>query len=313
MPLAEAYAACARLAATHYENFPVASRLVPARMRPHIAAVYAFARTADDFADEDGYTLDERHALLDDWHQRLLRAGRDAVNPGAVREPPVRERPLPVRVPPLHGRAGIDPDRIFEALAHTIQSCSLELRLFEDLLSAFRQDTTVTRYATWDDVLDYCRRSANPVGRLVLRIAGHRDDDLDRSSDALCTALQLTNFWQDLAVDWHRGRRYVPLSERDAAGAADADLDDARITPAWQAVLARAAARTRELFARGRPVCDVVRGRLGYELRLTWLGAMRILERLEASGFDVVQHRPALGLADGPALMWQLLTWRIRP
>ena len=298
MPLADAYAACARLAAAHYENFPVASRLVPARMRLHIAAVYAFARTADDFADEDGYTLAERHALLDDWHERLLAAVGETGPGGATRNPAS-----------LHATMGIDPDAVFEALGHTISTCSLEVSLFEDLLSAFRQDTTVTRYATWDDVLDYCRRSANPVGRLVLRIAGYRDANLDMSSDALCTALQLTNFWQDLAVDWRRGRLYVPLAERDAAGAVDGDLDAARMTAAWQAALVRAAARTRALFAGGRPVCDAVRGRLGYELRLTWLGAVRVLDRLEASGFDVFRRRPSLGSADAPALAWQLLTW----
>ena len=116
---------------------------------------------------------------------------------------------------------------MFEALADTIQTCSLDVTLFEDLLSAFRQDTIVTRYATWEDVFDYCRRSANPVGRLVLRIAGYRDARLDAASDALCTALQLTNFWQDLAVDWRRGRLYVPAAERAAAGASEADLDAA--------------------------------------------------------------------------------------
>jgi len=364
VPLADAYAACARLAAAHYENFPVASRLVPSGMRPHIAAVYAFARVADDFADEDGYTLAERHALLEDWHRRLLRAagsqiaGTEVPAPHrpvpAARQPACRslepasrsqepaftpqrrhgvERPVEVRPglqpaasesrnvrqrsenvkPGLQsGRTAVDPDLIFLALAHTMKSCSLEVGLFEDLLSAFRQDTVVKRYATWDDVLDYCRRSANPVGRLVLRIAGYRDPDLDRSSDALCTALQLTNFWQDLAVDWRRGRLYIPLAERDAAGARDVDLDAARITPAWQAVLGQATARTRELFERGRPVCDGVHGRLMYELRLTWLGATRILDRLEASRFDVFERRPSLRAADAPRLVGGLITWRRR-
>jgi squalene synthase HpnC len=313
---ADAYAACARLAAEHYENFPVASRLVPARMRPHIAAVYAFARTADDFADEDGYTLAERHLRLDDWRARLRASAGIA---GAdVPAPPARHDPEAARVnavnvgpgPQFRRTALIDPDLVFEALAHTIETCALDVSLFEDLLSAFRQDTVVKRYATWDDVLDYCRRSANPVGRLVLRIAGYRDAALDESSDALCTALQLTNFWQDLAVDWRRGRLYVPLAVRDAAGAADADLDAARLTPAWHAALAAAASRTRELFDRGRPVCDGVHGRLRYELRLTWLGATTVLEKLQASGFDVFRHRPSLGAGDGPALAWRLLLWR---
>jgi squalene synthase HpnC len=352
VPLADAYAACARLAAAHYENFPVASRLVPSRMRPHIAAVYAFARTADDFADEEGYTLAERHALLEDWHRRLLRAAGSEIagtevpaphqpaspqrqptharhepasprrqpwatvepglQPAASEFPDVRERPANVEPRPQSRRTAVDPDLIFLALAHTMKSCSLEVGLFEDLLSAFRQDTVVKRYATWDDVLDYCRRSANPVGRLVLRIAGYRDVALDRSSDALCTALQLTNFWQDLAIDWRRGRLYIPLAERDAAGARDADLDAARMTPAWQAALGQATARTRELFERGRPVCDGVHGRLMYELRLTWLGATRILDQLEASRFDVFNRRPSLRAADAPRLVGELITWRRR-
>jgi squalene synthase HpnC len=298
--LVDAYAACARLAAAHYENFPVASRLVPARMRPHVAAVYAFARTADDFADEDGLTLPERHALLDDWHARLMRAaGRTDVAPATDVAPGLQSRRTP-----------IDPDLVFEALADTIETRSLDVTLFQDLLSAFRQDTVVTRYATWEEVFDYSRRSANPVGRLVLRIAGYRDSELDAGSDALCTALQLTNFWQDLAVDWRRGRLYVPAVERDASGAAEADLDAGRITPAWRAALTRCAARTRTLFQQGRPVCDAVHGRLRYELRLTWLGAVRVLDRLEATGFDVFNKRPALVPADAPALVRKLLTWR---
>jgi hydroxysqualene synthase len=146
----------------------------------------------------------------------------------------------------------------------------------------------------------------------VLRIAGYRDVALDRSSDALCTALQLTNFWQDLAIDWRRGRLYIPLAERDAAGARDADLDAARVTPAWQAALGQATARTRELFERGRPVCDGVHGRLMYELRLTWLGATRILDRLEASRFEVFNRRPSLRAADAPRLVGELITWRRR-
>jgi squalene synthase HpnC len=301
--LAEAYAACERLAAAHYENFPVASRLLPAHMRPHVAAVYAFARTADDFADEEGYTLAERHALLDDWHRRLVHAAGVSV---------VADTPDVKPIAPGRRASAVDPDAIFLAVADTIRTRSLEASLFEDLLSAFRQDTVVTRYPTWDDLFDYCRRSANPVGRLVLRIAGYRDDRLDRSSDALCTALQLTNFWQDLAVDWRRGRLYVPLAERDAAGAADADLDAARMTPAWQAALEHATLRTRELFELGRPLCDSVRGRLRHELRLTWLAATRVLDRLESSRFDVFRHRPSLTMADGPALAWRLARWRAR-
>ena len=144
-------------------------------------------------------------------------------------------------------------------------------------------------------MLDYCRRSANPVGRLVLRLAGRSTPGADRQSDAVCTALQLTNFWQDLAVDWSRGRLYMPRAEWDAAGADPADLDARIMTPAWRQALAAAARRTRALFDDGRGVCDVLSGRLRYELRATWLGGMRILDRLEAEGFDVFRHRPTLG------------------
>jgi phytoene synthase len=292
--LADAYAACRRLAASHYENFPVASRLLPAAMRPHVAAVYAFARIADDFADEDGLDPDVRIERLDDWHARL----RAAAGAGPAVTAPAPDVP------------GIDPAHVFEALGASMRACRLPLGCFEDLLSAFRQDVTVRRYATWEGLLDYCRRSANPVGRLVLRIAGHDDPSLDRASDALCSALQLTNFWQDLEIDWRRGRLYVPEAERDAAGARDGDLDAGRFTEEWRTALGRAAAVTRRLFDQGRPVCDGVRGRLRYELRATWLGATRVLDRLEAGGFDVFRARPALGAADAAAIAARVVMWR---
>ena len=197
-PLVRAYAACERLAQSHYENFPVASRLLPKRMRPHVAAVYAFARVADDIADEGRRPPAERQERLRDWRQRL----HDAA--GADRSGDASRR---------------DDDLVFVALGHSIRSLDLPVSLFDDLLSAFGQDTMTTRYDSWRDVLDYCRRSANPVGRLVLRIAGYRDDALDRSSDALCTALQLTNFWQDFGRDWRAGRLYVPRDVMRACGA----------------------------------------------------------------------------------------------
>jgi hydroxysqualene synthase len=277
--LSDAYAHCERLAREHYENFPVASRLIPPAMRPHIAAIYAFARTADDFADEPGLTADERLRRLDDWERRL-------------------ERPASPS------------DPVFFALAHTVDVHRLPLTLFTDLLSAFKQDVTTTRYETWSDVLDYCRRSANPVGRLVLRVAGRHDPGLDQASDALCTALQLTNFWQDLERDWLIGRIYVPLEDRTRAGAAESDLGARRFTPEWRSVMTLMAQRTRELFAAGRPVCDGVDGRLRWELRLTWLGGARILDKLVRADFDVFGQRPTLGVADLPGLMRDAVLWR---
>ena len=287
--LRDAYAGCERLARRHYENFPVASRLLPARMRPHIAAIYAFARTADDFADEPGIADDERLRLLDEWSLRLKN--------GNVQTFPSSSFPETVSVP------------IFQALHHTIATHNLPLQLFEDLLSAFRQDVTTHRYHTWAELLDYCRRSANPVGRLVLRVAGYDDVSLDRASDAVCSALQLTNFWQDLDRDWRSGRLYVPLDDRDRFGARDEDLTARRMTPAWQAALSEVSRRTGELFDAGRPVSDGVRGRLRWELRLTWLGGRRILDKLERAQFDVFRHRPTLGVADVPGLLWHAASW----
>jgi phytoene synthase len=244
-------------------------------MRPHIAAIYAFARSADDIADEPGREPGERLALLDDWRSQLHETPRTD---------------------------------IFVALADTRAKFNLPIQLFEDLLSAFRQDVTKTRYETWDELFDYSRRSANPVGRLVLRIAGHRRDDLDEWSDAVCTALQFTNFWQDFAIDWTRGRLYLPADVWRAKGAATSDLDQAVLPDPWKAALGDASSVTRKLFARGRPVCDGVRGRLRYELRATWLGGIRILDKLHAEGYDVFRSRPTLTAADLLVIGWNALT-----
>jgi phytoene/squalene synthetase len=166
-----------------------------------------------------------------------------------------------------------------------------------------------TRYDSWGEVLDYCRRSANPVGRLVLRIAGRASDEMDRSSDALCTALQLTNFWQDFGRDWQAGRLYVPREVSRACGANEADLDGERLTDAWVAALTACVDVTRGLFAGGRAVCDGVHGRLRLELRLTWLGGRRVLDRVAEQQHDLLTRRPSLGAADVPRLLWQAARW----
>jgi squalene synthase HpnC len=281
-----AYAACAKIARDHDENFPVASRLLPRAMRPHIAAIYAFSRIADDFADEGTAPASDRLSRLDDWQRRL----HDAA---AGRAP-----------------AADDYEAVFTALARTMTDCRLEVALFEHLLSAFRQDVTTSRYETWDDLLDYCRRSANPVGRLVLRVSGRCDPALDARSDDVCTALQLTNFWQDLERDWAKGRLYVPGAIVRAHGADPAALDRRTLTPEWRAALEDVAGRTLALFARGRPIADAVTGRLRWELRATWLGGTRILARLSAVEFNVFARRPALGWRDIPGLAWRAATWR---
>jgi squalene synthase HpnC len=282
-----AYRACAALARRHYENFPVASRLVPADMRPHIAAVYAFARIADDIADEGTLTAEARQAGLDRWRERLHAAAAGA---------------------PLAYEESRN-DLVFAALGQTIRSKSLPVTLFDDLLSAFAQDITTPRYDSWDDLLDYCRRSANPVGRLVLLIGGYRSTAPLGASDALCTALQLTNFWQDLRRDWMHGRLYIPRAIAHAAGADERDLDAGRWTPAWANALGECATRTRALFAAGRPICDQVSGRLRFELRLTWLGGQRILDRVAGDPQQAFASRPTLGAVDLPGLLWRAVRW----
>jgi squalene synthase HpnC len=285
--LQAAYAVCARACRTHYENFPVASILLPRRMRPHVAAIYAFARAADDIADEGDRSVEERHRLLRLWRERL----REAVagNTSTVQRPPEPGEPAHTR-------------EIFLALGVTVRRLQLPPALLEDQLSAFEQDLTVTRYATWAELFDYCRLSANPIGRLVLRIGGQTAGDLDRSSDAICTALQLTNFWQDVKSDYRRGRIYLPLEEMRAHRAEESVLEGHRITSEWRDALAAAVRRTRALFNDGQPLCDHLRGRLGWEIRLTWLGGTRILDRIEAVKYDVLSQRPTLGLADLPWL-----------
>ena len=281
--LRAAYAHCERLARDHYENFPVASLLLPRRMRPHVAAVYAFARTADDFADEPGREPTERLRLLDDWHRRLDGAAA--------------------------GSAG-DNDPIFVALADTMTRCSLPPALLSDLLSAFRQDVTVHRYATWTQLFDYCSRSANPVGRLVLRIAGVHDAEADRASDAVCTALQLANFWQDFGRDWRHGRLYVPAEESERHGADVRDLSGFAMTPAWKRTMEECVQRTRRTFREGRSVGDMVKGRLRWELRATWLGGMRILDKIERLHFDTLNQRPQLTAADAAWIAGGVIAWR---
>jgi squalene synthase HpnC len=290
--LSRAYAECEALARSHYENFPVASWLLPQPMRPHVAALYAFARVADDIADEGQAPAADRRRDLSAWQSRLHEAVATAPED-------------------VSGADGVDHrgDLILTAIAHSIRTLDLPLRLFDDLVSAFGQDTMTNRYASWADVLDYCRRSANPVGRLVLCIAGYRDEALDRSSDALCTALQLTNFWQDFGRDWRAGRLYVPREVCVEAGADEADLAGGVIGDAWGRALGRCAAVTRDLFREGRSVCDGVRGRLRAELRFTWLGGMRILERVEHGRLSLFEHRPALGAADLPVLLWRASRW----
>jgi squalene synthase HpnC len=275
--IAEGFAYCERLARAHYENFPVGSWLIPQSRRQHVYNIYAFARTADDFADE-GYdaalSADERLAALADWEQQL-----EACFRGEARHP------------------------VFVALAETARDLRLPIELFRDLISAFKQDVVKRRYANFDEVLDYCRRSANPVGRLVLLLFDYRDEHRHRLSDDICTALQLANFWQDVAVDLEKDRIYLPMGELARFGYSEEELRDGRFNRRYAALLRFQVERTRELFERGRPLPGLVRGRLAFELRLIWHGGMRILERIEQSSYDTLSHRPRITRMDKIVLL----------
>ena len=271
LDVAAAYAHCARIARTHYENFTVGSWLLPRRLRHDLAAVYAFARVADDIADEGADT--GRLERLRAWEEKLLACARQ---PAAADDP------------------------VFVALGRTIAAHGLSVEPFRDLLEAFRRDAVgeTRRFATWADVLEYCRRSANPVGQLVLALFGHRDAARRERSDDICTALQLTNFWQDVTGDLDRGRVYLPEEDLERfSGSRDA-LAARRTNPAFRELLAFEIGRTRALFTRGLPLADMVGRRLRHEVRIFARGGLAILARIEAAGYDVFTRRPTLGRAE---------------
>lgn len=266
---------------------------MPVEARPHIGAIYAFSRIADDVADEGDRDPADRLIFLEDWQRRL-----DAAAEGRVA-----------------ARGDKEHIAVFVALSETLRVLdrdggSQAHALLSDLLSAFRQDVLKKRYETWADVLDYCRRSANPVGRLVLLVTGHREEAAAQHSDALCTALQLTNFWQDLERDWAKGRLYLPLEIMKAHRAQLEALDHQRWTPEWRAAMTDVGGRTRALFNEGRAVANLVSGRLGWELRATWLGGRRILDRLAKADYDVFSARPELNRLDALRIAAGAVAWR---
>lgn len=281
--LAEADAFCRALTARHYENFPVLSRLLPEPQRGALCAVYAFARLADDFADEARYE-GARAGMLALWRERLEAAGRE---------------------PPTHP--------VFLALAAVTRRHGVPVSLLARLLDAFEQDTRVTRYDTWEALLDYCSRSANPVGRTVLRIFGHADEALDQQSDALCTALQLTNHWQDVGADLARDRIYIPRALMARYGVTEEMLFARAPTPNFEALLADCVHRTWRLFDRGRPLAWKVERPLARWVRLVWLGGTAILKKIEAQEFNTLTHRPHLTRADRVLLAVRGLTGRGLP
>ena len=282
MDLDAAYDHCRRITEGHYENFPVASRLVPKEIRPAIWATYAFARGSDDVADEGDACDQDRIATLLRWSESL-------------------------------DRCQVEPsdDPVFRALGDTLRRYELPVRLYHDLLSAFRQDVTVRRYETYEDVLDYCRRSANPVGRIVLWVFGYRDEGRARYSDAICTALQLANFWQDVSVDLEKGRIYMPIEDWSRFGVTETDLIERRASDATRSLIRYQIERTRRLFHTGRALPDLVRSPLRWELRLVWLGGMRIMDRVAAWNYDTLDRRPKLTKADWFRLgLKSILSWK---
>jgi squalene synthase HpnC len=265
------------LSVGHYENFPVASALLPARYRDAIIAIYRFARAADDIADEGAASPRERHAALDDFSRAL-----DAIDRGET----------PQRAP-------------FADLAQAVRTHDLPLALLRDLLSAFAQDVDVARYPTFAGLLDYCRRSANPVGRLLLALYRVRDARAGEESDAICTALQLANFWQDVAIDWRKGRIYLPLEDLERFDVAIAQIDGAVADDRWRRLMAFETARTRRLFDAGRALPRRLPWRAGIELRAVLAGGTGILDRIDAVQGDVFTRRPVLRKRD-----WVLLACR---
>jgi phytoene synthase len=285
MTVPEAYEACTKLAQAHYENFPV-GRLVPKEMQPHVHAVYAFARHADDLADEgyagsakaqgvkDVMTPEERLVMLDDWERQLT-------------SPP--------------GSLGLH--FIFVALHETIRVLNLPMDLFTDLLSAFKQDVVKRRYANFDEVVDYCRRSANPIGRLVLMLHGHREEQYFQLSDCICTGLQLANFWQDVNVDLEKDRIYLPEDDRAAYGVSEEQLFARQYDEKYRGLLSFQVDRAQSLFNEGELLTQKLRGLLRLEIRLTWLGGTTILRKIEKLDYDTLNHRPTVGKADMALLL----------
>jgi squalene synthase HpnC len=267
---------CETIARSHYENFPVASRFVSKELRKYVWTIYAFARIADDYADEPGFTLAERMDNLNQWEQYL-----DECYNGN----------------PTH--------RVFAALAETVERFQIPHELFHNLLTAFRADVTVKRYGTYEDVLAYCRNSANPVGRLVLLLFNYRSETMMHLSDSICTALQLTNFWQDVSVDVQKDRIYLPLEDLEEFGYSEQDLFDRKVNDSFSNLMAYQVRRTAELFAEGKPLLAMVDKDLSMELKLTWNGGMKILQKIHRQNYDVLTKRPSLSKLDKLGLLFR--------
>ena len=262
--LVDARAYCERLAKSHYENFSVATWFLPSRLRQHFYNVYAYCRISDDLGDEVG-DPQQSLELLDQWEAEL-----NACYAGSPKHP------------------------VSVALAETVKLFDIPQHEFSDLLVAFRQDQTVTRFETFHDILAYCRYSANPVGHLVLYLCGYRDAERQQLSDCTCTALQLANFWQDVFVDYGKGRIYLPLEDLRRFGVTGEDIAQRRATPQFLAMMRFEVERARDWFARGLPLIKKVNRELAVDLELFSRGGQEILNAIERQGFDVLRARPEI-------------------
>ena len=281
--LAEAQAWCQQLAESHYENFHVATWFLPKALRSHFHAIYAYCRVSDDMGDEV-FDPDQSLALLDLWGSEL-----DACYEGRTRHP------------------------VFVALAETIHECSIPKEPFANLLVAFRQDQTVNRFATMEDVLAYCRNSANPVGQLVLYVCGEHGEENVRLSDATCTALQLANFWQDVSRDLAKNRIYIPQKDMESFGVTEEFLADGVVTPGFRALMRCEVEYTHNLFEEGLPLIERVNRHLAVELDLFSRGGLEILHAIERRDYDVLSARPSISKATKFALLLRAVSGKLLP
>ncbi|MEK9144326.1 MAG: squalene synthase HpnC [Elusimicrobiota bacterium] len=280
---AGAFDFCQKLADSHYENFPVASRLIARSLRRHVAVLYAFARIADDFADEPQFE-GVRKERLEDWRAQLWAVGK---------------------TPAVHP--------VFLALETTLKELDLPKEPFDDLISAFLQDCEKKRYATFEEVRDYCRRSADPVGRVVLMIHGYRDPEFFKLSDRICTALQLANFLQDLSVDLKKDRIYIPEEDFREFGYGEADMRMGVVNERFRSLMKFQWKRVRGLFDEGLPLAARLSWPLSWEIRLTWLGGVDILRKIHLAGYDTLHQRPALSKWDWARLILKAVATRKCP
>jgi squalene synthase HpnC len=271
--LHDAYAYCARLARSHYENFSVATWFLPKSLRQHFYNVYSYCRISDDLGDETGDTSASLQ-LLDEWESEL-----NACYEGSPRHP------------------------VFVALAGTVREFNIPKETFADLLTAFRQDQRVTRYQTFADLLGYCRYSANPVGLLVLYLGGYRDAERQHFSDFTCTALQLANFWQDVSPDYQKGRIYLPLEDLRNHGVSESDIANRNNSPQFLEMMRFEVQRAREWFERGLPLVDRVSRELATDIELFSRGGQEILNAIERENYAVLGNRPVISQSRKLALV----------